>query len=58
MSDGSATIVLCNKAAMKEYSWAPMARFVGAAIGTVDGRYMGEGLIAAFEHFLRTQGVF
>jgi len=56
MSDGSATIVLCNQAAMKEYSWVPMARFVGGAIGTVDARYMGEGLIAAFEHFLRIQG--
>jgi len=56
MSDGAATILLCNKAALKEYSWKPMARFVGGGIGTVDPRYMGEGLIAAFEHFLRTQG--
>lgn len=56
MSDGSATIVLCNEAAMKEYAWSPMARFVGGAIGTVDACYMGEGLIAAFEHYLRVQG--
>ena len=56
MSDGAATMLLCNKAALKEYSWKPMARFVGGGIGTVDPRYMGEGLIAAFEHFLRTQG--
>ena len=34
---------------MKEFSWSPMARFVGGAIGTVDARYMREGLIAAFE---------
>ena len=33
-----------------------MARFVGGAIGTVPPQYMGEGLIAAFEHFLKTQG--
>lgn len=56
MSDGSASIVLCNKAALEEYAWAPMARFVGGAIGTVDARYMGEGLIAAFENYLLTQG--
>jgi acetyl-CoA acyltransferase len=56
MSDGSASIVLCNKAALEEYSWTPMARFVGGAIGTVDARYMGEGLIAAFENYLKTQG--
>ena len=47
MSDGSAAVVLCNEAALKEFSWTPMARFVGGAIGTVDARYMGEGLIAA-----------
>ena len=58
MSDGSAAVVLCNEAALKEYSWEPMARYVGGAIGTVDPRYMGEGLIAAFEHFLKTQGYF
>ena len=56
MSDGSAAVVLCNEAALKEFSWTPMARFVGGAIGTVDARYMGEGLIAAFEHFLKSQG--
>ena len=56
MSDGSAAIVLCNKAALEEYSWAPMARLVGGAIGTVDARYMGEGLIAAFENYLKNQG--
>jgi acetyl-CoA acyltransferase len=56
MSDGSAAVVLCNEAALKAYSWSPMARFVGAAIGTVDARYMGEGLIAAFENYLRFQG--
>ena len=56
MSDGSAAVVLCNEAALKEFSWTPMARFVGGAIGTVDARYMGEGLIAAFEHFLTSQG--
>ncbi|MGD9265175.1 MAG: hypothetical protein PVJ71_05280 [Lysobacterales bacterium] len=56
MSDGSAAIVLCNKAALEEYSWTPMARFVGGAIGTVDARYMGEGLIAAFENYLVSQG--
>lgn len=56
MSDGSAAVVLCNEAALKEFSWSPVARFVGGAIGTVDARYMGEGLIAAFEHYLRFQG--
>jgi len=56
MSDGSAAVVLCNEAALEEFSWTPMARFVGGAIGTVDARYMGEGLIAAFEHFLNSQG--
>ena len=56
MSDGSAAVVLCNEAALKEYSWTPMARYVGGAIGTVDARYMGEGLIAAFERYLRAQG--
>ena len=56
MSDGSAAVVLCNEAALEAYSWAPMARFVGGAIGTVAPQYMGEGLIAAFEQFLRTQG--
>jgi len=56
MSDGSAAIVLCNKAALNEYGWQPMGRFVGGAIGTVDARYMGEGLIAAFENYLVTQG--
>jgi acetyl-CoA acyltransferase len=56
MSDGSAAVVLCNEAALKEYSWSPMARFMGGAIGTVDPRYMGEGLIAAFERYLRSQG--
>ena len=56
MSDGSAAVVLCNEAALKEFSWTPMARYVGGAIGTVDARYMGEGLIAAFEQYLRAQG--
>jgi acetyl-CoA acetyltransferase family protein len=56
MSDGSAAIVLCNEAALKEFSWTPMARYVGGAIGTVAPQYMGEGLIAAFEQFLKSQG--
>jgi acetyl-CoA acyltransferase len=56
MSDGSAAVVLCNQAALKKYSWSPMARFVGGAIGTVAPQYMGEGLIAAFEQYLRSQG--
>lgn len=56
MSDGSAAVVLCNEAALKEYAWSPMARFAGGAIGTVDARYMGEGLLAAFENYLRFQG--
>ena len=56
MSDGSAAVVLCNEAALKEYSWTPMTRYVGGAIGTVDARYMGEGLIAAFERYMRAQG--
>jgi acetyl-CoA acyltransferase len=56
MSDGSAAVVLCNEAALKAYGWSPMARFVGGAIGTTDARYMGEGLIAAFEQYLRSQG--
>jgi acetyl-CoA acyltransferase len=56
MSDGSAAVVLCNEAALKEFSWTPMARFVGGAIGTVDPRYMGEGLVAAFEQYLKAQG--
>lgn len=56
MSDGSAAMVLCNEAALKEFSWTPMARYVGGSIGTVDARYMGEGLIAAFEQYLRSQG--
>nr|NIP18158.1 hypothetical protein [Xanthomonadales bacterium]NIX12944.1 hypothetical protein [Xanthomonadales bacterium] len=56
MSDGSAAVVLCNRAAMDAYGWSPAARYVGGAIGTVDARYMGEGLIAAFERFLSNQG--
>jgi acetyl-CoA acyltransferase len=56
MSDGSAAVVLCNEAALREFSWTPMARFVGGAIGTVPPQYMGEGLIAAFEQFLKSQG--
>lgn len=56
MSDGSAVMVLCNEAALKEYGWKPMARFVGGAIGTVPPQYMGEGLIAAFENYLKFQG--
>lgn len=58
MSDGSAAIVLCNEAALKEYGWKPMARFVGGAIGTVEPEFMGEGLIAAFENYLKSQGYF
>ena len=56
MSDGSAAMVLCNEAALREFSWTPMARFVGGAIGTAPPQYMGEGLIAAFEQYLKTQG--
>jgi acetyl-CoA acyltransferase len=56
MSDGSAVVTLCNEAALKEYSWTPVARLVGGAIGTAAPHYMGEGLIAAFEQFLRSQG--
>jgi acetyl-CoA acyltransferase len=56
MSDGSAAVVLCNEAALKEFSWTPMARFIGGAIGTAPPQYMGEGLIAAFEHYLKSQG--
>jgi acetyl-CoA acetyltransferase len=56
MSDGSAAVVLCNEAALKKFSWTPMARFIGGAIGTAPPRYMGEGLIAAFEHYLKSQG--
>lgn len=56
MSDGSAVVVMCNEAAMKAYGWKPLARFIGGAIGTAPPQYMGEGLIAAFENFLKSQG--
>ncbi|NUM33302.1 MAG: thiolase family protein [Candidatus Brocadiae bacterium] len=58
MSDGSATIILCNSAALEKYGWTPMARLVGGAIGTVDPKFMGEGLIAAFENYLKLTGYF
>lgn len=58
MSDGSASLFLCNEAALKEYGLEPMAKFVGGAIGTTDPQFMGEGLISAFENYLRSQAYF
>lgn len=58
MSDGSAAVVLCNEAALKAYGWQPMARFVGGAIGTVEPQFMGEGLLSAFENYLKLTGYF
>jgi acetyl-CoA acetyltransferase family protein len=57
MTDGAAALAYCNEAAAKRFGWAPLAEFVGGAIGTAPAQYMGEGIVDAWEQYQRRTGL-
>jgi acetyl-CoA acyltransferase len=57
MSDGAGAVVLVSEKVMKELGLAPLARWVGYAVGGVAPEVMGVGPIAAIPKVLRSTGI-
>jgi acetyl-CoA acyltransferase len=57
MSDGAGAVVLVGEKILKELSLAPLARWVGFAVGGVAPEVMGVGPIAAIPKILRSTGL-
>jgi len=57
MSDGAGATILVSEKMLKQLGLAPLARFVGYAVGGVAPEVMGVGPIAAIPKLLRSTGV-
>ncbi len=57
MSDGAGATILVSERMLKQLGLAPLARFVGYAVGGVAPEVMGVGPIAAIPKLLRSTGV-
>jgi acetyl-CoA acyltransferase len=57
MSDGAGATILVSEKMLKQAGLAPLARFVGYAVGGVAPEVMGVGPIAAIPKLLRDTGV-
>ena len=57
MSDGAGASILVSERVLRELSLAPLARWVGYAVGGVPPEIMGVGPIAAIPKVLKTSGL-
>ena len=57
MSDGAGATILVSERVLKQHGLAPLARFVGYAVGGVAPEVMGVGPIAAIPKLLRSTGI-
>jgi len=57
MSDGAGAVVVVGEKVMKELGLAPLARWVGYAVGGVAPEVMGVGPLAAIPKVLRSTGL-
>ena len=57
MSDGAGASILVSERVLKELNLAPLARWVGYAVGGVPPEIMGVGPIAAIPKVLKTTGI-
>jgi len=57
MSDGAGASILVSERVLRELNLAPLARWVGYAVGGVPPEIMGVGPIAAIPKVLKTSGI-